>query len=173
MEKLELKEIVGYLPYGLKVLHTYYHDFIDKKERVDDVEMVSNELITFKNGCDWYFDIEENDCDIKPILFPLSSLTEFRVDLGFVPMEKLFEIFYPSNKGGNHNPYLYDTQTNYVRCYHNATTYHILVYINPELMCENRLWIIEKLYQWKIDIHNLIERGLAIEVTKEFNPYKL
>lgn len=33
-------------------------------------------------------------------------------------------------------------------------------------------WLVQKLLEWKFDIFGLIEKGLAIAVTDEFNPYK-
>jgi hypothetical protein len=190
-KQLELKEIVGYLPYGLKVLHTYYPDFLKKIERVDDVELMSNELITFKNGCDWYFNSEENECDIKPILFPISSLTQFREDLGFVPMVELLAI--SNNKFRNITQILCETKMydkrefctiEYVEnggdasvksfSYDSSLSRFITRNESEKrpLATGYQLQLFEKLYDWKIDIHNLIEKGLAIAVTEEFNPYK-
>lgn len=71
--RLELKHIVPYLPYGLEalVLDSRFgigHPFLDK------ITGVYEDLVTFNDSPDWYFDSDENDTVIKPILRPLSDL---------------------------------------------------------------------------------------------------
>ena len=112
--ELELKHLVGYLPYGLKVQSTTGH-----------ITSIS---------------IEFDEAGIgKPILRPLSDLTKFCEDLGFVPIEKLAEIEeivcvpYSIN--------FFETSMKYLP-----------------------YWIVEKLYEWHFDIHNLIENNLAIDI---------
>jgi hypothetical protein len=177
-EQLELKHIVGYLPYGLKYslpLESERYEsimenepfrlaipFLDEKELknhlgeyINSYFYQNNPQIMWEDGS--YFlgqlqsslGFEEDDVflsEVKPILFPISSLTEFREDLVFVPIEKL---------GYGEEKDLAMT----------------LMFDKNELI-ELPYRTIQKLYEWKIDIHNLIEKGLAISVSEEFNPYK-
>lgn len=56
--KLELKHLAPYLPYGLKVQHTEYGE--NDTIIIDEVESINKECITFKRGCDYYFDSGRN-----------------------------------------------------------------------------------------------------------------
>jgi hypothetical protein len=140
MNKLELKEIVGYLPYELKV-----------KWGADVGNLIGFvRQAVIINGDFWRESQKTDIKNIKPILFPLSSLTQFREDLRFVPIDFLEEKYFSSN-----------------------------LVSQCERLIEDERWIyhsdyilIQYFYEWKIDIHNLIEKGLAISVTEEFNPYK-
>lgn len=140
MEKLELHEIVGYLPYGLK-LNTvknemYLIDFKNKK-----IES------TFRGHL---INIYEWD-EIKPILRPLSDLTKFiKINglnlLAISEIEKEFNSFYFSI-GSYCGIIIRDKNPRYS---------NIIEYQD----------IIQKLYSWHFDIHNLINRGLAIDINK-------
>jgi len=147
--KEQLKEIVGYLPYGLKA------EILDYKS--DYVGRQYDEIIGLKEWSkegDWCLLTDGGSRPsldrVKPILFPISSLTQFREDLGFVPIEYIEELYYATNLGSQIERIIEDER-----------------WINHA-----DFMIIQYFYEWKIDIHNLIEKGLAIAVTKEFNPYK-
>jgi len=95
--------------------------------------------LKIKNGLSFDFDFKiGEEPEIKPLLYPLSTLTEFREDLGFVPSTKLGQYYldYP-------NEIAMDTKDG-------AMT----------------LSQFNLLYQWHIDIHGLIEQGLAIDKSK-------
>ena len=79
--KLELKHLVGYLPYGLKV------KFINGD--IDDIEGIINfkELKVFYKSK--YGDYFSTDLPFKPILRPLSDLTASHFSAWFVS-EKRF-----------------------------------------------------------------------------------
>jgi hypothetical protein len=140
MKQLQLKEIVGYLPYGLKV-----------KWGADVGNLIGFvRQAVIINGDFWRESQKTDIKNIKPILFPISSLTELREDLGFVPMEYLDENYFANNLVSQCERIIEDARW----IYH--SDYSLII----------------KLYEWKIDIHNLIEKGLAIAVTKDFNPYK-
>ena len=132
-EQLELKEIVGYLPYGLK------SEILDYKS--DYVGRQYDELIGIhqwsKKG-DWCLltggGSKPSLDRVKPILFPISSLTEFREDLGFVPIDYIEELYYATNLGSQIERIIED-----VRWINHAD-----------------FIIIQYFYEWKIDIHNLI-----------------
>jgi hypothetical protein len=190
MEKLKLKEIISYLPYGLKAeMLDYKCDYVGRQ--YDEIKGIHQ---WSKNG-DWCFLTDGGSKPaldrIKPILFPLSSLTEFREDLGFVPMVELLAISsnnFRSITKISCETKVYDNKEfctiQYVENGGEASvksfSYDLALsrFITRNesekrpLATGYQLQLFQKLYEWKIDIHNLIERGLAIEVTKEFNPYK-
>lgn len=70
--KLEPKHITPYFSHGLKVQHTEYGE--NDTIIIDDVESIHEECVTFKSGCDYYFNSDFNDCEIKLVLRPLSEL---------------------------------------------------------------------------------------------------
>jgi hypothetical protein len=143
MNKLELKEIVGYLPYGLKAV-----DDFGKARTIDwECQSYTNTIVGLNHVL--HSQSVQVNC-FKPILFPISSLTKFREDLRFVPIDFLEEKYFSSN-----------------------------LVSQCERLIEDERWIyhsdyilIEYFYEWKIDIHNLIDKGLAIAVTEDLNPYK-
>jgi hypothetical protein len=147
MNKLELEEIVGYLPYGLKMVSSgnYVHELLGIDKLMDLILLINGEeRWNGENHID--YNVYYNDkIEFKPILFPISSLTEFRKDLGFVPIEKLG--------------------------YGEEKDLAMTLMFDKDELIELPYRTIQKLYEWKIDIHNLIEKGLAIAVTKDFNPY--
>lgn len=69
IERLTIKEIAPFLPYGLTGTVT---DEM-RLEYISYVDMVGDELITFKNAPDVYFEEIEN---FKPHLYPISCLTK-------------------------------------------------------------------------------------------------
>jgi hypothetical protein len=175
MEQLQLKQIVGYLPYGLKCISQVENLGV---ETIKGFEIYSSgiELITNIDNL--------HILESKPILFPISSLTELREDLGFVPMVELAKIAnlditkYDISKTNNaygircniendedsdtHEVLGFDMANGFGHHYRPSKTW---------TMVNNQFELWQKLYEWKIDIHNLIEKGLAIKVTEEFNPY--
>jgi hypothetical protein len=84
MEKLTIQHIAPYLPYGL--MGTVTDEM--RLEYISEVDMVGDELITFKNAPDVYFEEIEN---FKPHLLPISCLTKTiqHGNESFVPMERL------------------------------------------------------------------------------------
>ena len=82
--------------------------------------------------------------EIKPILHPLSDLTKEIEHNGekFVPTEKLDHI---------------------LTIYDNSVILELRDYKRIDLI-KYPLDIIQKLYEWHFDIHNLIENGLAIDI---------
>lgn len=71
--ELTIEHLAAYLPYGLQVKHTTFMDYSEPIERTEALQGIYEDCCTFKNGCDWYFDDEENECEIKPLLLPLSK----------------------------------------------------------------------------------------------------
>lgn len=135
-DKLTIQELAAYLPYDLRVKHTVnYNGFA--KDAFVSLETLSEECAAFSDfSCDWFFDSDENECDIKPILYPLSSLTKEIEHKGekFVPIEKMKELGLGSLPRSLDYRWLY---------YHQA----------------------QKLLEWKFDIFGLLDRGLAVDKT--------
>jgi hypothetical protein len=160
--KLQIKHIIPYLPYGLKFL---YHGNIYKMRWINSIGDIDY------NSQNDFIDpfppnIFNKELDLVKLIFrPLSDLTK-EIEVNgekFVPIERLFELEYPANKGGKHNPYYYDTQTNYTRCSHCGTSYHLIVHINSELIFKQKYWIIQKLFEWHFNVFNLPE-NLFIDI---------
>ena len=95
---------------------------------------------------------------IKPLLRNLSDLTKEIEHNGerFVPIEKINEVF-----GNSEMTYCFVdgifTEINFRTGLNNGVSYKM-----PNVKCYP-YFIIQKLYEWKFDLHNLIERGLAID----------
>jgi hypothetical protein len=88
--KLEIKYVSAYLPYGLKVLHTEWSGKCESN--IVNIQCISDEYITFSgNASDWYFDNNENECEIKPILRSFLDLTK-EIDCPEVMGEKILHV---------------------------------------------------------------------------------
>jgi len=164
--ELELKHIVGYLPYGLKIENSY-GDIV----QADSIE---------DNGFKYYRGNKRELSHInesKPILRPLSDLTkEIYVDgEKFVPLEVIGKTFEPNGVFedcvfGWNTPTGGDDYQDYYYVVKNDLTFEISCgdpgdsysYVINEGNLHND--IIEKLYEWHFDIHGLIEKNLAIDI---------
>jgi len=87
MKKLTINELKGYLGTGLKCKNgNSILELCASYLLIDDSfkeEFIS--ICEITNGGKYW---------IKPLLYPLSSLTEYREDLGFVPIEQLGELYF-------------------------------------------------------------------------------
>jgi hypothetical protein len=164
MDKLTINELKGYLGTGLKFQLT-----IDRTEDFCEEDWYSEDK--FKKGAIWeligivqakdlniplgdgYLDgfLFKNDltyCNfnngIKPLLYNLSSLTEYREDLGFVPIERLLQ------------EYCFDTKK--------MSKEEILSYSKSMIEVDMSYKTALRLHDWHIDLHNLIDRNLAINI---------
>jgi hypothetical protein len=135
MDKLTINELKGYLGTGLQMRHNYTkarHDG-EKKLRLWIMELTFTSIsMAIRNQ------------DRKPLLYPLSSLTEYREDLGFVPIEKLLQ------------EYCFDTKK--------MTKEEILSYSESMIEVDMSYKTALRLHEWHIDLHNLIDRNLAINI---------
>lgn len=176
MEKLELKEIVGYLPYGLKcqyegilngkelkayrkftepkiVLYSYDYERFYKEfpipEEINGLKIGNvKEVKIYKNYWKILAGIYNTGLKsfphaigCKPILRPLSDLTkEIEVDgEKFVPFDELKSYSFELNKDRKWSKVVLEDMP------------------YSEVL---------KLYSWHFDIHNLINRGLAIDINE-------
>jgi hypothetical protein len=135
MDKITINELKGYLGTGLKIKFKIIGRYSSTKEDVLQGRHVDN-LSIYK-----FF---------KPLLYPLSSLTEYREDLGFVPIEEL-----------NRLSLLAKLE------YYSSDFCNGAILLSTIISGFNILSIKEKLdllYSWHIDVHNLIDRNLAINI---------
>lgn len=179
--KLELKDVCGYLPYGLKVQRTDTKTIciihIDKLSCFDDE---SNIMVYLKRGM-----------PDKPILRPMSDLTKEITDNGktFVPIIELAKANYLIAPNFNNDYELLNGDNGY-QCSFIYSPYKdrkrrfvFQVYKNGDIQCfscdpksyseksntakhcavlTNKLS--DLLHSWHFDIRGLINKGLAIDV---------
>jgi len=135
--KLTEQELKGYLGTGLKGQVEWKH-----KNTFYNVELygiLSSDLqIENPFGGSDYCDISE----FKPILHPLSDLTKFREDLGFVPLNEILNCEY---YGYSELRYMIENNN-----------FYLLPSISFQL---NNI-----LMQWHFDIFDLIKNNLAIDI---------
>jgi len=144
--KQELKEIVGYLPYGVKCYSVSDNEvFIDE---IKTLNIVYN-IIEVVEG------VEFNVDDIVLILRPLSDLTKEITVNGetFVPIEEIKKISCSSLEV--YKPISIDSKIEF-----NIYTGNYSVEIDLFEGC----LIKDKLQEWHFDIHNLIEQNKAIDI---------
>lgn len=138
---MELKHIVGYLPYGL--------NGIIKGKIVTLTSLHQNSLET-RPSVHRFTYCEFNH--FTPILRPLSDLTK-EIEVNgekFVPITLIDDLF----------PDFYIEQGNEKEL--------IIKYKNSNMYVDifRYAQIIEKLYEWYFDLHNLIEKGEAIDINQ-------
>lgn len=141
MEKLELKHLAGYLPYGLKgnyllsdVVNTHKDELRDKLLTLDNVK--------------FFLDYA------TPILRPLSELTK-EIEVNgekFVPIEKIHQLYFDGITISRDNT----TELLDIEMYTNDHAHTIDFYVGYE--------IVQNLLEWHFDIYGLIEKGLAIDI---------
>lgn len=163
MNKLELKHLSAYLPYGLKVNHKGFDSDGETPWKICTISTIGEECITFDESCrDFYFEDDELDCDIKLILFPLESLTK-EIDYAgerFVICKWLFSVEASEEEQFD----LYGTIPDYWKT-------NIKMLKNKDYMHMDYV-VVDSLLKHKFDVFNLISQGLAVPVTNDFNPYK-
>jgi hypothetical protein len=144
MEQLELKEIVGYLPYGLKG--------ISKEEDLGIETIMGYSVYGTKNNVFFTTNIDEIDMVMfNPILQPLSNFESENIDdikeyLGIGQWCVHYEDYFDA---------WFDDAENI-----------------DKLVLQAPYEIMEFFFLNHYDVFGLIEKGLAIAVTKDFNPYK-
>jgi len=167
METLKLEHLVGYLSYGLKIQtkfgidvpengHIYRLIGICKKSTVFKFDDLVIEVAEKHNK-----GMSHEYFTFKPILHPLSSLTK-EIEINgekFVPIKELRRNFH-----GKIEVYMYLDGT--ITLDIETENYSQTVDLFDGYLITNQL------LKWKFDIHGLIDKGLAIAVTGEFNPYK-
>jgi hypothetical protein len=144
MKSLTIQHLAPYMPYRLKVQHTEF-DSGQEKTGIAYIHSISIEDITFEGlFCDYYFDDPEPECEIKPILHPLSDVTKEIEHNGerFVPMEK-------------------------IKCLHPMIWFNGKFFVagmSRLNIDEIPLNVANKLFEWNFDVFELIKQGLAIDI---------
>lgn len=133
---IQLHEIVGYLPYELKVLRTFNSEImimngISLPNTIEALEIDNLQICALLAFGNCEIDLDE---EFKPLLLPLSALTE--------EIEVNKEKFVPSDVLN--------------------TDFTALMNQKEDIMFGQYNKVLE-LLQWHFDIHGLIERGLAID----------
>lgn len=167
---MKLEEIIGYVPYGLKIkcsitkAHTLFGVYKDGEK---ELWAVVNDPDEETNTSNVLFD------DITPILFPLSALTQEITVNGktFVPMVELAKVVYPTRQWEMmRDCALSDRNDEFYLCHRNFVLYDEVA---GHLDSMDQIALIQKCYSWKLDIHGLIDKGEAVSVFDlPKNPYE-
>jgi len=142
-DKLELRHLAPYLPYGLAVTQTTQENsFV-----IDGIRKVKDYYVVIAHNDDGSF-FERGMNYVKPLLRPLSDLTK--------EIEHNGEIIIPANWLHNH----YSNTPNWFE--------HSEQWIKDkddlrDTICE--YCVVQKLIEWHFDVWGLIENGLAIDKT--------
>lgn len=151
IEKLELKHLCGYLPHGLEVFN----------------ENSSSKGVILRNLSldtpQWVLD------GIKPLLLPLSALTEPLPD-GTVPIVELakiagFEDFEVLQVKEGSTAYIATISDNFTFMVLKSNCDFAICAGNEITFIPNQLPLFEYLYSIHADIYGLIPAGLAIDKT--------
>ena len=150
MKKLEIKHLVGYLPYQLKI----------KGNTHGEVRILSglvNETIYIVGGqnkvawCDIF--------DIKPILHPISDLTK-EIEINEVKFTPVLEL--TANPEFNaHESIIY---TAFITEYADGVALNFKTKESEYLDVMYIHDAIQKLFEWHFDVYQLIEYNLAIDI---------
>lgn len=151
MDKLELKHLAPYLPYGLKYKGTY--GGISTLRKLEycrpynkDTDSYSNEI-----GVDGYL-IQY----IKPILRPLSDLTKLiNYGLSSYIFIELFEI-------GDTDGFIYEFDSGNIKLLNLLES--ISIHNNSHDINYLPYPVVEMMYEKHFDVFGLIEQGLAIDI---------
>jgi hypothetical protein len=176
MRTLELKDICGYVPHELKLFDK--NGFMDCVLKVAGI--MDGDIIFHGEHCKCKIVKED---EIKPILYPISSLYETRVHKGkeIIP---IVECAKRSIHGVEWNNTVHKSKIveddYYILSYRDGYKYKF-GYNKHEFWMEFQnkkfpviqLPLFDYLNELKVDYRGLIESGLAIDVnTLEINPYK-
>jgi hypothetical protein len=175
MEKIELKHLAPYLPYGLQVMMPCMHD--SPEPNIDELDSlcVSGKINVQRNS-----PIEFGE--FKPILRPLSGLTKEIAINGetLMPVKELFQMSYESvfnhRFDGEWENEFNDGDENIgitaIERLPKVWRYGLTVELpksflfsaNGDFMTIPTFTMYNKLFEWHFDVFGLIEKGLAIDI---------
>ena len=138
--KLEIRHLTSYLPYGLNIKDVKHGSVF---EALHFITTPNQDFSLFKGN----FDQLIKDKYLKPILFPLSSLTKEDI-------KNFYQFNNDDLKSIDWKEWAED----------------LMFFIKAEETFQ--LSQFEYLFSKKFDVFGLIEAGLAEPVTENFNPYK-
>ena len=153
--KVELKHLANYLPYGLNIKDVKHSSVF---EALHFITTPHQDFSLFKGNLDQLI----NDKYLKPVLFPLSSLTkEMYYKLSGKNENDDFGFFYGKNNGD------FDKRDYIYRQGYSGKTYML-----EDGYYQFPYGMMDFFFKNKFDVFGLIEAGLAEAVTEDFNPYK-
>jgi len=161
MEKLELRNLAGYLEHGLKCQRIPISDLWDEKIVELTALDVADKIAIFHKSADYYFDDEEKEFNIKPLVIPLSQLTKeewqqvFDVGLQYFHIADL-----TIDERAVIAKYKYPKQQ--IKFLMRETYFTHGCYFN-------QLAAFEKLYSLHADLHGLIDAGLGLNKLETLN----
>jgi hypothetical protein len=126
MDKITINELKGYLGTGLQMQYRLSGVITlseSQKDEIRTVTLTNDNVVFCLKNC-------------KPLLYPLSSLTEYREDLGFVAIDNI--------KESQRHLFFREDLENPI----NGLDYSEM----------------QKLFDWHFDCFNLIDRNLAINI---------
>lgn len=149
MEKLELKHIAPYLPYGL-IIHC---DFKDGDMFPFELEALTIEE-AYLDGCDWDY---KNNTDFKPILKPLISLIDNKRVIGeMIGVEDV-------NGFTVYEKVLFEDGRKILEVYINIEGGSVLALrIDPKTITQLPYNVVEVLFKYHYDVFNLHANRLCV-----------
>lgn len=151
MNTLTLKELAPYLPYG-----------VEMNTKLKGLKLNISSLGHNYIGIEYVLDKQ-----IKPILYPLSMLTQEIEHNGekFVPIKKLAKIF-ADYSGYNDDIQIYKGKC---LCYSKTSSTEFRFngrdFIFNDKITTGQYFLYQELFKWHFDAFGLIEKGLAIDKT--------
>ena len=151
MEKLTIENLAPYLPYNLRMWDVENErQYIPELIGIVDNEKIRVTLPRFPSVT--LFEINA----LKPILFPLSSLNKKKL----IPIGLLIRDIEKYKATYKDNVFAIEDAKDWIRGG-----------MKPVLSLHQCCLILDYLFSIKADVFGLIEKGLAIPVTNELNPY--
>ena len=143
MEKLELKHLAPYLPYGLRV--DVHYGFIMNMTWKRNIPTNDTENISVEGVLE--------DLHVKPILRPLSNLTKEIEHNGqkFVPIDFI-------------NGEFASTIPRKIEWNQSVKNQNLHFVLSEWISPEDLYGLFELLFKWHFDIFGLIEKGLAVDI---------
>lgn len=159
-KELLLKDLIARLPYGVKIELTnswgYHHENVAKKGDVtiDRLKGFTGSYFTIyhDNPLDWsWYESDIDVEDIKPYLFPLSSITDEQME----ELEELCDMYTPDD---DYHPYAHMGI---------KVLYKHVLDDDYKISSDFNTDVIDWLNKNHFDYRGLIEKGLAIDATNK------
>lgn len=172
IQAIPMHVLSAYLPYGVKVKHLT-HKWGRVYEEIAYIECISVENVGFSGACmDWYFDSNENECEFKLLLRPLSDLSKPLPELeGKTALESVIDLLnglgysWPKAKvQSNEN---YDEHGIFIAIAHDST---LSFRLSPDyymLPMEAIIKVRELLLSLHFDLFNAIQQGWGLDLNQE------
>lgn len=161
---MELHEIVGYLPYGLK--------FISRNGKYAYMSIDGCFATGFKTrfgeNINKSISFETLIRNYKPILHPLSDLVKPVLPDGKIPLVEIFNYAFDQNVNQKRCDFLSEDGIFQMSCgnlqfgFDCECNSFITTIYQDGTITPNQLQLFQKLYSWHFDIHGLIEKNQAV-----------